>query len=146
MCDSTSPEQLDSFSQNNVAPARIHVRFSDLDVLGHVNNTIYLSYFEVARVHYFGQLLGENWNWQKYGVVLVKNEVEYLKPVFLNDAPFVTIKTAEIGNKSFTLSYELHVGEELRAKGKSTLVCFDSSKNETILIPEVMKEALVAMQ
>jgi acyl-CoA thioester hydrolase len=59
-------------------PARIHVRFSDLDILGHVNNSVYLSYFEIARVHYFGELLGTSWDWKTFTVVLVKNEIEYL--------------------------------------------------------------------
>ena len=47
-----------------IQPANIQVRFSDLDVLGHVNNTIYFSYFELARVHYFRELLGIDWDWQ----------------------------------------------------------------------------------
>jgi acyl-CoA thioester hydrolase len=129
-----------------IKPARIHVRFSDLDLLGHVNNTIYLSYFEIARVHYFGKLIGKDWNWKKYGVVLVKNEVEYLKPVLLNDKPYIEIKTTHLGNKSFTLSYELTVDGVIYTKGSSTLVCFDSTRNETISIPEVMREGLLRLK
>ena len=125
-----------------IKPARIHVRFSDLDVLGNVNNTIYLSYFEIARVHYFGQLLGTDWDWKKDGVILVKNEVEYIKPVFLHHEPFVHLFVQEIGTKSYKLSYELHVNDELYTKGASVLVCFDSIKNETIPIPERMLEGL----
>lgn len=44
-----------------IKPVEIQVRFADLDVMGHVNNSVYLSYFEMARVHYFGELLGYNW-------------------------------------------------------------------------------------
>lgn len=123
-------------------PARIHVRFSDLDVLGHVNNSIYLSYFEIARVHYFAQLLGTEWDWSKNGVILVKNEVEYHKPILLHDAPLVHMYLDHIGEKSFTLSYEIKVGDTLHTTGKSVLVCFDSSKHATIPIDPVMKEAL----
>lgn len=125
-----------------IEPARIHVRFSDLDVLGHVNNSIYLSYFEIARVHYFGRLLGADWDWKKDGVILVKNEVEYIKPVLLHDEPFVHLSIQKIGSKSFTLSYELKVNGELYTKGSSVLVCFDSFKNETISIPAQMLHVL----
>ena len=45
-------------------PIKIQVRFSDLDTLGHVNNAVYLSYFEMARIAYFTPLLGENWDWK----------------------------------------------------------------------------------
>lgn len=129
-----------------IPPARIHVRFSDLDVLGHVNNSIYLSYFEMTRVHYFAHLLGKNWDWQKDGVVLVKNEVEYLKPVLLHDNPEVTMVTEHLGNKSFTLSYQLMVGDVIHSKGNSTLVCFDSSIGKTVEIPEKMREGLARLK
>ena len=122
-----------------IAPAKIQVRFSDLDVLGHVNNTIYLSYFEMARVHYFKELLGEGWDWNKFGIVLAKNEVEYFKSVLLNHEPLITIYTEHIGSKSFTLVYELHVNNELFAKGKSIQVCFDASIQQSILVPDQMR-------
>lgn len=125
-----------------ISPARIQVRFSDLDVLGHVNNSIYLSYFETARVHYFGHLLGQNWDWHKAGVILVKNEVEYHKPILLHDTPMVHVYTDHIGEKSFTLSYEIKVGDVIYTTGKSVLVSFDASKHATIPIGSVMKEAL----
>ncbi|MFT6246829.1 MAG: acyl-CoA thioester hydrolase [Crocinitomicaceae bacterium] len=127
-------------------PVKIQVRFSDLDVLGHVNNSVYLSYFEIARVHYFGQMLGEDWDWTKNSVVLVKNNVEYLKPVLLSDEPYLTIIADKIGTKSFSLNYELHVNDILHTTGGSTLVCFDPSKNETISIPEVMKKELLKLK
>jgi acyl-CoA thioesterase FadM len=47
-----------------------------------------------------------------------------------------------IGNKSFTLSYELMVKGQLYAKGRSVLVCFDAVAQETIAVPEAMREAL----
>ncbi len=125
-----------------IAPAKIQVRFSDLDVLGHVNNTIYLSYFEMARVHYFKELLGEGWDWNKFGIVLAKNEVEYYKSVLLNHEPLITIFTEHIGSKSFTLGYELHVNNELFAKGKSVQVCFDASIQQSILVPDQMRMQL----
>ena len=129
-----------------IEPARIHVRYADLDVLGHVNNSIYLSYFEVARVHYFGVLLGTDWDWNTNGVILVTNNVEYHKPVLLNDAPFVKMTVEEIGTKSFKLSYELSVNNEVYTTGGSTLVCFDNAKGETISIPDVMKDILLQLK
>lgn len=123
-------------------PAKIQVRFADLDVMGHVNNSVYLSYFEMARVHYFGELLGKDWNWLEDGVLLVKNEVEYLRPILLNDEPFITVFCDDIGTKSFTLSYEVKVKDVITTKGKSTLVCFNARTNQTQQVPEAMANAL----
>ena len=125
-----------------IEEAKIHVRFSDLDLLGHVNNAVYLSYFEIARVHYFKEILGLDWDWRTHTVLLVKNEVEYIKPILLHDDVRISLFTTSIGNKSFTLRYEVMVDNELRAKGSSVLVSFNAVEQQTILIPEAMKIAL----
>ena len=125
-----------------ISPARIFVRLTDLDILGHVNNAIYLTYFEIARMHYFAELVGKDWNWMEEGVVLVKNEVVYLKPIVLNDVPYVKVSLIEIGTKSFTLGYEIRVNGQLVTTGSSVLVTFNSKTQSTIEIPGKMKEAI----
>jgi acyl-CoA thioester hydrolase len=122
-----------------INPFKVQIRFADIDVMGHVNNAVYLSYFEMARVHYFKQILGENWDWQKDGVLLVRNEVDYLVPIFLHDTPEIKINVEHIGSKSFTLNYEINVGNKLATRGKSILVCFNNLEQRTQEIPEKMK-------
>ena len=121
---------------------KIQVRFSDIDVMGHVNNAVYLSYFEMARVIFFSELLGEQWDWKKDGVLLRKNEIEYIKPVMLHEKPEIYIHTNKIGNKSFELGYELKVEGEIRTTGSSVLVSFDSTKMITTELPQKLKEVL----
>jgi acyl-CoA thioester hydrolase len=128
-----------------ISPARIFVRLTDIDILGHVNNAIYLTYFEIARMHYFAELVGNEWNWMEEGVVLVKNEVEYLKPIVLNDVPYVKVYLLQLGTKSFTLGYEITVNDHLVTKGSSVLVGFNSKTKSTIEIPERMKEAIMTL-
>lgn len=125
---------------------KIQVRFSDLDIMGHVNNSVYLSYFEYSRVQYFGQLLGVNWDWKKNGVLLVRNEIDYIKPVLLTDLPEVFISVDSIGSKSFTLSYEIKVAGFITTTGKSVLVCFDSSTNSSIEVPAEMRSLLESVK
>lgn len=128
-----------------IQPAAIQVRLTDIDILGHVNNAIYLSYFEMARIHYFGHLVGPHWDWMENGVVLVQNEVNYHLPVFLHDKPEIHMFCNKIGNKSFTLSYELYVKDDLRTSGSSTLVGFNSNQKISTEIPEKMRAALLQL-
>lgn len=125
-----------------ISPAKIQVRYSDLDLMGHVNNSVYLSYFEMARVHYFKQLVGVNWDWRKEGVLLVRNEIDYLKPILLNDEPEVHMTLEKIGEKSISLLYEIKVNQEVYTKGKSILVCFNAEEGKTIQVPKVIVEAM----
>lgn len=123
-------------------PLKIQVRFSDCDMMQHVNNAVYLNYFEEARIHYFRQLLGTDWDWNKEGILLRKNELEYLKPVFLHELVEIACFLDRIGEKSFTLSYEVRVGQELRTTGTSVLVCFDSTAMRSIPVPAKMRAGL----
>lgn len=125
-----------------ISPAIIQVRFADLVVMGHVNNSVYLSYFEMTRVHYFKELVGENWDWRKEGVLLVRNEIDYLKPILLNHKPEIYMSLDKIGEKSISLSYEIKIENEIFTKGKSVLVCFNADAGKTIPVPPAMIQAL----
>jgi acyl-CoA thioester hydrolase len=82
-------------------------------------------------MHYLVSLLGMDWDWRKNGIILKTNEIEYFKPVFLGEKPFLKVYLEYIGTKSFTLIYELTVNGEVKTTGKSVLVSFDFSENKT---------------
>lgn len=123
-----------------IKPIRIQVRFADCDMMGHVNNAVYLSYFEQARMHYFAHLVGAEWDYQTQGTLLVKNEVVYLKPILLHDSPEISLHLVEIGEKSFTFGYEVMVDGQLCTTGTSKLVCFDFRTNSSVKVfPEFIE-------
>ena len=128
-----------------ITPAQIQVRFGDLDMMGHVNNSVYLSYFEYARVHYFNEILGRDWDWKKFGCVVVKNEVNYHKSIFLNDVPVVTCFLEEIGAKSFTIGYQMKVNDVLTTTGTTVLVCYDPKEQKAIEVSDDWRNALARL-
>ena len=64
----------------------IPIRFCDMDLFGHANNAIFLTYFEQARSNYWTEIIG--WDWDKMGIILAKAEVEFISPVVLTDELF----------------------------------------------------------
>ena len=129
-----------------IEPVNLQIRFSDIDYMGHVNNAIYLSYFEYTRVHYFKTLLPANWDLISNGIILAHTEVSYLKPLLLNDDAKVQMLIGAIGTKSFTLHYIIRVKDEIITKGASTLVCYDSKKRRSIGIPKEMKNSFTKLE
>jgi acyl-CoA thioester hydrolase len=125
---------------------KIQVRFSDIDLMGHVNNAVYLNYFESARMHYLLTVLGLDWDWKENGIILKTNEIEYHKPVFLGENPEVFVTLEHLGVKSFTLAYELHVGNEIKTVGKSVLVSFNFNTNKTQELSTAFKNALLKLK
>jgi acyl-CoA thioester hydrolase len=125
---------------------KIEVRFFDIDVMGHVNNAVYLNYFEQARMHFFRAIIGKDWDWVNAGILLARNEIDYLEPVYLFDNLHIETYCSKIGNKSLDINYTVfiphHESRIIKAKGKSTLVCYDYTKKETISVPQLWRDLL----
>ena len=130
-----------------IVSTKIQVRFSDIDSMGHVNNAIYLNYFEYARIQYFNALIGTEWDWFDQGLLLANNNIDYLKPVLLTDDISIDTKCVKTGNKSFVLEYKLYVHKEnekvIYTQGTSTLVCYNYNLKKTIEIPEELKNEMI---
>ncbi|MDA9169194.1 acyl-CoA thioesterase [Crocinitomicaceae bacterium] len=129
-----------------IEPVKIQIRYADLDALGHINNSNYLTYFEIVRVHYFNELLGKDWDWRNEGMILANSSLEFLKPLLIQHEAEVKISTLSVGTKSFELYYEISVDDVVFCSGKSVIVAFNSVRNETIPIPSVMREGLLRLQ
>jgi acyl-CoA thioester hydrolase len=125
---------------NNSKRFPIQLRFCDVDSLGHVNNAHYLSYFETARLQFLGEEVGGKWDWINKGIILRKNEVEYLLPVFLSDSVEVEISVGKIGKTSFSLFYHLYVKNVLKSKGESILVCYNFNEKRTVEVYPELKQ------
>ncbi|MBX7094454.1 MAG: acyl-CoA thioesterase [Flavobacteriales bacterium] len=122
---------------------KIEVRFVDIDVMGHVNNAVYLNYFEQARMHFFRAKIGTEWDWVNHGILLARNEIDYKEPTLLFDDLHIETWLGKVGTKSLEMEYEVFVPEsgsrKIKAKGKSVLVCFDYTRKCTTEVPEVWR-------
>ena len=132
---------LDDFKYKTAIP----IRFSDMDLFGHANNAIFLTYFEQARSNFWKKII--HWNWDEMGIILAKAEVEFINPVVLTDELFAYVKTSRVGKSSFDIDYIL-VAENLnnhsiKAKGKTIQVAFDYKSNKPAQIPEIYKNKMI---
>jgi len=125
-----------------IEPYEVNIRFSDCDMMGHVNNAVYFTYFEEARIHYLGQLFGPERDWKVNGTIVRTNEIEYLAPILNKEKPTIEIYIESIGNKSFTVCYEVRVGNELRSIGKSVMVWYNGTTHQSFVPPEESKKLL----
>jgi acyl-CoA thioester hydrolase len=115
----------------------IPIRFSDIDAFGHVNNAVYLTYFEIARSNYWKEII--HWDWSRSGIILGRSEINYLKPITINDEIVCYVRTIRIGNSSFDVMHVLAKitpqGEEIVTTGKTVCISYDYSANRSISIP-----------
>lgn len=129
---------------------QVQIRFKDIDMMGHVNNANYITYFELARLTYFDALseVGIKIDWVNEGVILAKIEMEYKQPILLEDKVFVYTWVSRMGSKSFDMACSIVRvvdGVEVEAaKGLAVIVCFNYKTNQTIAIPQLWKDKMLA--
>lgn len=118
----------------------IPIRFRDLDPLNHVNNAIFSTYYEEARINFIQQvptLAGQLKN--GYSFVLANIEIEFVRPVEYPTDIIIGTGIKRLGNSSITSFQAIYSGEEhqLASVAQAHGVWFDLSKQRPTRIPEI---------
>lgn len=125
----------------------ITVRFADLDAMGHLNHAKYLTFMEQARVQYIQLICELTDGWENFGVILASVTCDYIKPVSFAEIVTIYTRCSRLGGKSFDMDYVLVNGnDETVATGKTTMVAFDYPTNQTISIPDVWRNKIIAYE
>lgn len=122
---------------------RERVRFRDLDAMGHVNNAVFLTYIESARVAFLQQL-GAAATVEDMSIIVARIEIDFRAPVGFGEEVGISVHASRFGDKSFDLDHELSVGGTVVAQAKSVLVSYDYGKGEAVELPEEWREKLAA--
>lgn len=119
----------------------LQLRWRDLDAFNHVNNAVYLTYLEMARGNYLEEVYA--WDWNEHGMILAHISIDYKMPMLLTDKPYVYVRCAKIGNKSFDLDYavviERHGKTLVACTAKSVQVMYNYITQQTFAMPPHLK-------
>ncbi|MFW9598441.1 MAG: acyl-CoA thioesterase [Paludibacter sp.] len=122
----------------------IQLRFNDFDALGHVNNSVYLSFFDLGKTSYFMQVLPDVQLNREVGIVIADIHVSFLLPVYPGENVAVETAVFEVGNKSFKLYQQLIDLDtnEVKCICKTVMVCFDAKTKSTRQISPEWRKAI----
>jgi acyl-CoA thioester hydrolase len=134
---------------------RLTVRFSDCDMLGHVNNAVYFTYLEQCRLawwRHLGGSFGASLPGTRPGgaglpgsdSIIAHAECDYRAPAYLDDELEIRLKLGECGRSSFTLIYAIvNAADERRiADAKTVSVTFDYATGRSVPIPAATRALL----
>ncbi|MEL6570437.1 MAG: thioesterase family protein [Pseudomonadota bacterium] len=116
------------------------VRFGEIDVLGHVNNAVYLRWFENLRIRYF-EAYGADVS-ARPKLVLRNIGLDFKAEVKLGDDYILTGRTVELRRTSFTMHYAVHVDGNITTSGHAVIV-FLTSDNHKLPIPDDWRSKLI---
>jgi acyl-CoA thioester hydrolase len=117
------------------------IRFGDLDAMRHLNNVVFLRYFETARINYMNSISEEHDPVNRdrgFGMIFASCHIDYRSPGNFDEDVDVRVRPAEIGTKSLKLEFEMRVGERLLAEGYGVLVGYDYANQKSTELPEAL--------
>lgn len=99
------------------------VRFSDVDVYGHVNNVKYFEYYQEARLAFLTSLGRDEHNLM---LVVARVNVDYKRPIMFRPVPYIVESwVTRVGNSSFAMQSEIRDGDQVLSRADTVLVTWD---------------------
>lgn len=121
------------------------VEWGDMDTFGHVNNVVYYTYAQNARIHYNSQL--NLFNARSFSV-MAASSCRYFKPVTYPDTLWIGVRVKKIGNTSLIHEYTYYSTalNTIVASGESVLVYLDRASGQKKNIDDAKKAAITALE
>ena len=114
---------------------RERVRFRDCDAMGHVNNAVFSTYLEEARISVLGGLTP---------FILARVEIDFRSQLRAGEQIEIGTRCSRIGTKSFYLDHQIHADGRVVADARSVLVGYDYEAEESVPLSEEIKRRLSA--
>jgi len=120
------------------------VRFSDVDIYGHVNNVKYFEYYQEARLAFLTSM-GRAEEEGRFAVVVARVNVDYRRPILFRSEPYAIESWIDrVGNSSFGLSAEIKDGDTVLSRAEAVLVTFDLMTQAARPLTATERESLEA--
>jgi acyl-CoA thioester hydrolase len=122
------------------------VIFRDVDAFGHVNNAVYLTYFEWARAQLWFALTGAAGLPADIGFIVARAEIDFKVQIEMEPID-ICIRIAEMRTTSFDTIYEIRKrGGKVAATGKVVVVLFDWKAQTKMPISDELRQKVGVFQ
>ena len=122
----------------------LQLRFNDIDSLGHVNNSVYFTFYDLGKSRYFETVKKQSIDWRKADVVIANVNTDFLSPIYSYEQVAVETCCVEIGNRSFKLMQRIVNTTTGEVKGicRTIMVGFDVEAGVSAPISDEWKDAI----
>lgn len=123
------------------------VQWGDMDAANHVNNTVYLRYFESARIEFFNQIGFMDFSGDEgVGPILAETNCKYKAPLTFPDNIKITARILpdSITEYGFIMQHVVYSEklQRIAAEGSSRIVCYDYKHKHKAVIPNDLIDKL----
>ena len=126
----------------------LQVRFRDTDAFGHVNNAVFATFSELARVRYLIEVLQPTEPFSRMPLILARIALDFRSPIEFGEEVVVETRVDRIGTTSFDMSHRMVAGldERLVADVDTVLVTYDYPNARPMPVPAAWRERIGAFE
>lgn len=126
----------------------VQLRFNDIDILGHVNNTVYLSFYDLGKALYFRAVRPTDYDFQHVETIIANVNCAYMEPIIFGEEIEVLTRCEAIGEKSFRLLQCLRDKRtgHLKSACETVMVSYDPREKTSAPLPEAWRAAISAYE
>ncbi len=120
----------------------LQVRFRDIDAFGHVNNAVFFSYVELARIRYLLDVLQPETGFDQMPLILARVELDFRSPIQFDEEVIVETRIEHVGRTSFGMTHRMTAGPEGRlvADVQTVLVTYDYEAARPMPVPDEWRQ------
>ena len=120
------------------------VRFRDLDAFGHVNNAVFSTYVELARIRYLLDVLQPERPFERMPLILAHLAIDFRSPIQFGEDVVIETRVTEVGRSSFAMRHRMTADGRLAAELETVLVAYDYATARPMPVPDAWRERLAA--
>lgn len=122
----------------------LQLRFNDIDILGHLNNTVYFSLYDLGKARYMEDAGLRLPDVSAPTSVIADVHCTYLQPIHYGDRIFVETCCPEIGDKHYVLEQQLvDDAGEVRSRCRTVMVYLDPLTRRPARVPDDYREKII---
>lgn len=122
----------------------LQVRFNDFDGFGHINNNVYLEFFDLGKALYFNDLTGGEYDPEAISAVVVNINCNFYAPTRMGEPLQVRTACVHIGDRSLVLEQQIVNPDSggVKCDARTVMAGFDIATQGPAPIRETLKAAI----
>lgn len=134
----------DSFHHSVTLP----LRFNDIDILGHLNNTVYFSFYDTGKAYYLEAIEGGGKDWRRVESVIANVDCAFIAPVYFGDDVEILTRCEHIGERSMTI-FQMMLGKKdglVKSVCRTVMVSINPDTKHSVPVPQKWLDGAARME
>ena len=121
----------------------VQIRFNDVDLFGHLNNSVYIEFFDMGKLLYFKQFMGGHFEKQQSVPVVATINCTFCEPTYIDDRLEVFTAVASIGEKSLVLEQRIiDSNKNVKCIATTHMVNVDAKTGRPVPVTDEWRKAI----